>query len=225
MASHVWLTLYYYIQIVPAQRALLIWVKRNIKVIIYMALLLEGIFFLFTEGVASAYGLLQNGLIYNVSTLTAHYNDELYLTNQVLFFSNLAYFVVCLCIMTVCSLSIVHYLLGHMTSVAQSGSSFSTLRSQMRIAITGIFQGVLYFLYSTFYVSVSLFNLHSTCCYVDPFVSFTVTSLYLSGTTVSLGIGQVAFRQGAADLWKTLKALVGVGKVTNDVTLHSVDIS
>lgn len=56
-------------------------------------------------------------------------------------------------------------------------------------------------------------------------MTFTVTSLYISGTTVSLGIGQVAFRQGAADLWKTLKALVGVGKVTNDVTLHSVDIS
>ncbi|CAB1328716.1 unnamed protein product [Coregonus sp. 'balchen'] len=35
MSTSVWQIFFYYTQIVPAQRALFIWVKRNIKIIIY----------------------------------------------------------------------------------------------------------------------------------------------------------------------------------------------
>ncbi|XP_060908959.1 uncharacterized protein LOC132986521 [Labrus mixtus] len=39
MTCSVWLIFYYYIQIVPSQRACLIWIKRNIRSVIYVALL------------------------------------------------------------------------------------------------------------------------------------------------------------------------------------------
>lgn len=225
MTSYVWLTFYYYIQIVPAQRALFIWVKKNIKFVIYMVLLLDGMIFLFNDAVAVANIIHLNGLIDINGTLTEHRSDELYLMKEAGFFIIKVHILICLCIMTVCSLSTVRYLHRHMRSVSQSGSSFSTLQSQMRITITGISQGVLYFLYGTFHLFDSFMYLYSTDFYLGTWVSLTVTSLYISGTTVNLGIGQAAFRQRAADVWKALKALCGVGIVTNDVTLYTVDIN
>ena len=41
ITSYVWLMFYYYIMIVPSQRALFIWVKKNIKSVIYIVMILE----------------------------------------------------------------------------------------------------------------------------------------------------------------------------------------
>ncbi|CAL8320909.1 unnamed protein product [Merluccius merluccius] len=41
MTSYVWLTFYYYIMIVPSQRTLFLWVKKNIKSVIYVMLFVD----------------------------------------------------------------------------------------------------------------------------------------------------------------------------------------
>ncbi|GLD59956.1 uncharacterized protein AKAME5_001190700 [Lates japonicus] len=126
--------------------------------------------------------------------------------------------------MTVSSFFTARYLHRHMRRMAQTGSCFSAprIQSQLRVTIAGISQGVLYFLYNTFYLFDSFTYFFSPHFVLSSWISFTVTTLYISGTTVNLCIGQAMFRQGAADVWRALKALCGVGVVTNDVILHSV---
>ena len=46
MATYVWLMFYYYVMIVPSQRALFLWVKKNITYIIYILMTLDRLFFL-----------------------------------------------------------------------------------------------------------------------------------------------------------------------------------
>lgn len=54
MSTSVWLNFFYYTQIVPAQRALFTWVKRNIKSIIYWGLFGDRMFFMFQFAVRAA---------------------------------------------------------------------------------------------------------------------------------------------------------------------------
>nr|XP_008289045.1 PREDICTED: uncharacterized protein LOC103363876 [Stegastes partitus] len=61
--------------------------------------------------------------------------------------------------------------------------------------------------------------------YFSVWISFTAVSLYISGTTVNLGFGQAIFRQRAVNVWKAIKALFGVGMATNDVKLHSSQLT
>ncbi|XP_051259928.1 taste receptor type 2 member 7-like [Dicentrarchus labrax] len=227
MTCSVWLNFYYYIQIVPSQRALLIWVKRNLRSITCVALFLDAILFCF-DGVINIVHLTTSSGFTDINdTWTDNHIEELYLSSQVCFFILKVYIWICLCIMMVSSFSTAHYLYRHIRSMAWGGSYFScpTIRSQMRVTITGISQAVLYLLYATFYFFDAFTYIFSSQFHLNTWVSFTVTSLYLSGTTVNLGIGQTAFKRSAADVWKALKALCGVGMATNDVKMHSSQLT
>ncbi|XP_056245548.1 taste receptor type 2 member 8-like [Seriola aureovittata] len=222
---YVWLNFFYYIQIVPANRALSIWVKRNIRSFIYVALLLDGTLFLFNSvmnipDVFSGFTCI-NGTGY------AHRPDEVYFSSQVCFFIINVHILICLCIMTVSSFSTAHYLFRHMRNVAQSGSCFYTprIQRQMRVTITGISQGVFYFLYDTFHLLDSFAYMFAPDFYFSYSVSFTVTSLFISGNTINLGIGQFIFRQRVAAVWRALKALCIVAIVTDNIKLHSGQVT
>lgn len=45
MTTSVWVNFFYYTQIVPSQRALFTWVKRNIKIMIYWILFIDSLVF------------------------------------------------------------------------------------------------------------------------------------------------------------------------------------
>ncbi|XP_050929089.1 LOW QUALITY PROTEIN: uncharacterized protein LOC127142840 [Lates calcarifer] len=68
MTCYVWLNLYYCINIVPVQRAFLVWVKRNIKSVIFLALLFDGTLFSFTGAVDIAYATCIDFTYSNVSS-------------------------------------------------------------------------------------------------------------------------------------------------------------
>ncbi|XP_037646050.1 uncharacterized protein LOC119500416 [Sebastes umbrosus] len=211
MSCSVWLNFYYYIQIVPAQRALMVWVKRNIKSVMNMALLFDGTLFFFSGAIYSAIMILNvKTFTYINGTETGHQFDGLHFTEEVCIYINKVNIFLSLCIMTVSSFSTARYLHRHMKSVAQ-GFSTPRIQSQMRVTITGISQGVFYFLYGTFYIYGSFTSILPSPHGFGPWISFTATSLYISGTTVNLGIGQAVCRQRAADGWKALKALCGAG--------------
>lgn len=217
-----WMSFYYYVQIVPSQRALLIWVKRHIRSFICVAFLFDEIFIWICSAMTSAKRLLQ-GFTCTNSTQTEHCNSELDITNLVSFWIVKLRILCCLCVMTVCNFSIVRYLCRHIKSVAHFRVSKSTpgSQSQMRTAACGLFQGVLFLLHGTFYFIDSFTYTFSAHSYFSAWFSLTATTLYMSGTTVTLGIGQAAFRQRAADVWKAFTALCGWSMVSMDAKMHT----
>lgn len=222
MVSSVWMSFYYYVQIVPSQRALLIWVKRHIRSFICMAFVFDEIFILVCSVVTSGKNLLQ-GFTCTNSTQTEHCNSEVDITNLVSFCMVKLRILCCLCVMTVCNFSVVRYLCRHIKSVAHFRVSKSTpgSQSQTRTAACGLFQGVLFLLYGTVYFIDSFTYKFSARSYFGSWFSLTATTLYMSGTTVTLGIGQAAFRQRAADVWKAFTALCGWSVASVDAKMHT----
>lgn len=212
----VWLSFYYYIQIVPSQTARLMWVKRNISPFIYTALLLEEIFLVLHGALDAASEIIQfsnwNG------SQTEHSWNGLYTTSQVTFFIDKLHILGCLSIMTVSNFSTVHYLYRHMKSVAWNSFSTPKIQSQMRVTIAGGFQIVLSLFYGVFFLIDSISYKFSPYYSFGPWLSLTLSFLYMSGTTVNLAIGQTIFRQRAANVWKALRALC---KVSNDVKMQT----
>ncbi|KAI9538241.1 hypothetical protein NQZ68_016250 [Dissostichus eleginoides] len=90
------------------------------------------------------------------------------------------------------------YLCGHMRRMVANGQPVShpRLRSQVRVTVTGILQGVLYLICSVWAICQFF-----PFVFIDPTTHFTVINLYMSGTTVALGVGQAVFRRRAADIW------------------------
>ncbi|KAF0026260.1 hypothetical protein F2P81_020997 [Scophthalmus maximus] len=228
MTCYVWLNFFFYIQIVPVRRAPLIWIKRNVKSVIYGALLLEAMFVFYSSAVNIAY------IVSHMSSGLTCFNGTCPTYRIPLVFSNTAFDIIfrvhillCMCFMTVSSVSTAHYLCRHMRNMAQSGSPFNTRRrpGQMRITITGLSQGVLYFLYETYYLLYSLTNSYSQHILLGPWICFTVTTLYISGTTFNLGVGQVIFRQRAVHIWMALKAMCHIGLVTNGGEVHASQLT
>lgn len=208
MSTSVWLNFFYYTQIVPAQRALFIWVKRNIKIIIYWGLFVDRAFFLFDLAVSTSllYFLKNvegndNSTYTSTNDTVSDSTDGLFYTVEVCFYFKVIYMFFCLCVMVGSSWVTVCYLHRHMKRMKETGSTFSSLRlhSQMRVTITGILQGILYFL-CALWILISFFSVNFSMVFSYTIFN-TVISLYMFGTTVNLGIGQSVFRQRAADIW------------------------
>uniref|UniRef100_A0A673XSJ5 Taste receptor type 2 n=1 Tax=Salmo trutta TaxID=8032 RepID=A0A673XSJ5_SALTR len=213
MSTSVWLNFFYYTQIVPAQRALFTWVKRNIKSIIYWGLFGDRMFFMFQFAVRAAGEFYSSGEGPTNSTgFTSTYStpkdDAAFLKDVLLdastasLFLEMIYVFFCLCVMVGSSCATVCYLHRHMKSMKESGSPFSSprLHSQMRVTIAGILQGIIFFFTAVWILIHYLSNVLSST-YFDDKTLYTVISLYMFGTTLNLGIGQVVFRERAADIW------------------------
>ncbi|XP_072300225.1 taste receptor, type 2, member 201, tandem duplicate 1 [Eucyclogobius newberryi] len=204
MVSYVWLNFYYFIQIVPAPFALFRWVKRNIKsticVLLGTDILITTLsrirdFFL--------YVLIQysSGFPFNATGI-----HEFEQTRIFSFYTIMAHYAVMLCVTVVSSLSTVCYLHKHIQRMGKMGPSNSgtRLRAQMRVTITGIFQGVFFFLFASFLLFSSFFNEKSDF-WLDENIKLTVTTVFITGTTVTLGMGQTVLRQRIVKMYDTLK--------------------
>ncbi|XP_017546941.2 taste receptor type 2 member 1-like [Pygocentrus nattereri] len=210
VTSILWLNVFYYCQIVPAQHPPFIWMKKNIRVFIYSALIMDKFFFMFEFSLGIAYRATYREFDeYNAETNfnTTHLqwyaviHKKLDTVSDVLYadtWIRLAYFLLCLFVMSASSCATVLYLQRHMKSMEESSRSFSSprLQKQMRVTITGSIQALLYFLCSTwllvrellvfvFYLEIDL-NGHLFC---------TVACLYSLGITINLSVGQTVFRQ------------------------------
>lgn len=204
----VWLNFFYCSQIVPSQRAFLIWVKKNITSFIYVALFAGGILcFCNVAGNVAGIIISTSTNVIN-STETDYHISVLRIASKVYLCMFKAYSLISLCIMMMSSISTVRYLHRHIRSMVQSGSGFSTpkTQSQMRVAVTGVSQGVLYFLLISYNLMESFSHIVSQQAF-SVWISFTVLSLYITGTTVNLGVGQAAFRRKVVDVWRRVKTL------------------
>ncbi|XP_040004733.1 uncharacterized protein LOC120801640 [Xiphias gladius] len=209
MTSSAWLNFFYYTQIVPAQRALFIWIKKNIKPIIYCIWLIERILNLSDFTVM----FLNNSFVgfefsNNFSTdhdqhlSTSDYLPWLAAMYTIQVSIREAHFFFCLAVMGISSGSTLVYLCRHMRRMVAIGQPFccSRLSGQVRVTITGILQGVLYVVCAVWSVCIFL-SQQMPSPFISPYISFTVINVYMTGTTFNLGAGQTVFRLRAADFW------------------------
>uniref|UniRef100_A0A668AYG1 Taste receptor type 2 n=1 Tax=Myripristis murdjan TaxID=586833 RepID=A0A668AYG1_9TELE len=227
MTSCVWMSFYYHTQIVPARRALSIWVRKNIKSIIYIILFLDRSVFFFNIMVSIVKFIKENQHRNDSINNTDIASEEFYGKSNVCFIVIKVHTTLCLCLMMFSSFSTVHYLRTHMRRLAKSGGgdlavSSRRLRGHMRVTVTGILQGLLYLLCEVWNQLKSFvfnYSLHFT---IDELLIFTVSTAYMCGTTVNMAVSQAVFRQKAADVWTALRAVLCVdGTTGNDVKLHS----
>uniref|UniRef100_A0A6Q2ZIH5 Taste receptor type 2 n=1 Tax=Esox lucius TaxID=8010 RepID=A0A6Q2ZIH5_ESOLU len=201
MSTTVWLNFFYYTQIVPSKEVIFTYVKKNIKIILYSVLFVDRVFFLLDISIK----IVAEPKGYNNScsliTLTNDTSPGLYYAFQVSSFCKIIYVFLCLCLMVGSSWATSRYLRRHIKSMEHSGSPFScpNLRNQVRVTVTGIMQGIFYFLCALWTFAEFICNHYSSVTFGYN-VFYTVISLYMLGTTVNLGIGQFVFRQRAADI-------------------------
>ncbi|KAG7251557.1 hypothetical protein CRUP_023828 [Coryphaenoides rupestris] len=196
---------FFYFMIVPPQRGLFLWVRQNIKLVIYATLLCDRL-------LLSGHAICQ--MAFKQTNGTHHLLEV-----EIAAFSIVdAYMCLCLCVMMFSCFATVHYLRRNMRSlVARGGSLFSArLRNQVRVTVMGIVQGVLYMVYGVWFM-VMIFGYYlPPLVKFNPNITFTVISLYISITTVNLGVGQTLFRERALRVWKDVKRRVCAGTMSWD---------
>lgn len=207
------LSFYYYIQIVPFQRAFFLWVKKNIKLVVYTILLYQQLFILL-NGLVNGVNLLSGFSKGCNGTLTDRCLKNTNSSGLVSFFVIVLHILACLVVMTVCNFSLVHYLSCHIKNVAKGGVLTTKTGRQLRVTISSVFQGVLYFVYCTLYFLGELAYIFSDYT-LGIWVTLTINTLYISGTTVNIGIGHTVFRKRAARVWRALTVRCGAGTPAN----------
>ncbi|KAK5861285.1 hypothetical protein PBY51_022694 [Eleginops maclovinus] len=205
VTSSVWLNFFYYTQIVPAQRALSIWIKKNVKSIIYCFWLVERIYTVFDFTVlyldlsSDSFGSNNSTMHQDTVVSFSKWLKDMFF---ILVFILKIHFFFCLGVMVMSNVCTVVYLCGHMRRMAENGQPVCSprLRSQVRVTVTGILQGVLYMI-CTVWTMYKFYSQKYALVFISPITHFTVTNVYMSGTTLNLGAGQAVFRQRAADIW------------------------
>lgn len=212
LTGSTWLSFYFYTQIVPSQRTFLIWVKKNIRCFIYTGFLLDEFIIFLSSALDTTEAILETSRCVgtNNGTWTELREGHLNVASLIAFYLVKLHVLFCLCMMLVSDFSIVHYLHRHMKNVAQRDFSSQTTQGQMRAAVSGFLQGVFFLFYGMIYFIDSIINTLSGHYTMGPMACSTLTSLYISATTVNLGVGQTIFRQEAADIWKTITALCNI---------------
>ncbi|KAK2849875.1 hypothetical protein Q7C36_008658 [Tachysurus vachellii] len=221
VTSSLWLNVFYYCQIVPAQHSVFICLKRNIRCFIYTALIADKIFFMFgfSEGIALSLAFVELYDLYEYDFNITYTNkwDEAHakLDTVIFFFSvdvwiRFCYLLLCLIVMMTSSCATIFYLRKHMKSMQGSSSTISSprLQRQMRVTVTGIIQTVLFLLCSVWILMrellVFVFDLNVD---LNGHIYCSVVCLYTFGSTVNLCVGQTIFRQRVFGVWqKFLKA-------------------
>ncbi len=201
----------YYFQIVPVRLPFLIWMKKHIRLFVYLTLFVDRLFFLseFLVRVIweiSAMNLISTRGDVNISETT---DFGIYILLHIDFWIRCCYFLLCLGIMLASSSATVFYLRNHIKRMEENVSSFSALRTkqQMKVTILGIIQGVLYFLASGWLMIEELLGYFIGFMDQRGHLICTVMALYSLGATIILGVGQSNFCLMAKNIGRKLQTL------------------
>ncbi|KAI4878494.1 hypothetical protein NFI96_008366 [Prochilodus magdalenae] len=220
-ASNAWISIFYYLKVVPHKRAAVIWIRRNIKPLTYCGYFLELTVLCCSMCLAGASFLLppppqqpSNSSAAGLNGTPAAHGDFaafLYSLSTKMFFLYGAF--------PLCALSFSWgmtfiYLQGHMKRMEQSASPFShpQHRNQMRVTVMGIVQTALFIPSSVWSLSTSV--LYSSNLYDaldgNKHITLTITSVSGLGNIVCLGISQSVFRIRVAAVWSRLRKAIGM---------------
>lgn len=187
-----WISIVYYIKIVPQHYACFIWIRKNIKAIVFAGIVFDQVLLMsaITMGVVS--NLLQTSSGLNVTSLdqVSELNNTLFKMAIRVF---LAYFVCPLCILTFAWGRTFYYLRGHIKRMEQTSSlTGPQQKNQMRVTITGIVQTAVFVPSSLCCITTALLFL--TEGYLDKHFIMTMTSISGLANILCLGYSQSVFR-------------------------------
>lgn len=213
MTSAVWLSFFYNTQIVPAKRVVSIWIKKNIKVIIYSIWLFEKML--------CAFHLIVSMVVESIFLSYEHYwmsvNSTLTRASQSNGLQHLQYFYhvsasvvnshfyFCMCVMAIFNSSTIVYLCKHMHRMMVNGQPVVSpqLRRQLRVTVTCVLQGAMLICCTVLSIKKYIDQGIFADAYSDlELQHFTVIHFFMVCTTLSLGTGQAVFRQRAVNLWR-----------------------
>lgn len=195
--SCVWLTFSYNTQIVPAKRAASVWIKKNIKGVIYSIWLFERMFCAFHVTVLAAPNVVflsrQHYVVSGNSTLTleVQFHNSPYL--QYFYFLSSAvvnsHYYFCTCVMATSNCSTTIYLCKHMRRMMVNGQPvFSPqLRGQLRVTVTCVLQGAMAMVCTV--LSIKKYIMQGI--WAEAYINFrgehlTYIHLFMAGTTINL---------------------------------------
>lgn len=213
MTTTVWLNVFYFSQIVPAQRALFIWLKSNIKLFIYCALAFDWMFLL-SNGILEIFISFQKeqNTINSTINLQGNYTKPLkdshyYVISLVSHAVELVYLFMSLVVMTGSGCATASYLRRHMENMKSNMKS--SLKSQLRVTVTGMVQTLLYGLCATWiFTSMLTIDIFKTNFDENDYIFYSITSFYSLGTCINLCVGQSLFRQRAVEMWLKVSKVV-----------------
>lgn len=204
-----WLNIFYCIQIVPGKTAFFLWLKRNIRLVIYSSIIFTKIYFLvyYVLEFMQVYDL--NSDVFEVNSTTDSGADflsgsriQLVQFLDTLDAVTMALVILGLTTMLTVTGTTVCYLYRHIKRMTKSGTSVHSqlLLNQVRVTITGLVQGILYLLCSLGMFLDLYCTYHKYKCNQN--VLWTIFTVYSLASTLNLGVGQSLFRQRITQLWK-----------------------
>ncbi|TRY60717.1 hypothetical protein DNTS_016448 [Danionella cerebrum] len=209
-----WISIFYYMSIVPQHHPILVWIKRNLRVVLYIGFTVNQIFLVFSLSMGAVTYFLITPLEVNLTSLNsssqaAIFESELYLFH----FANFCYLLYCTCPLVTLVVSwgrTFLYLREHMKKMSQSSESFSQpqQKSQMRVTVTGMVQAALFLPSSLWTVAASILYLTDLFEIVDPnrFITLTFCSASSLGNLLCFGFSQSVFRQRLVSVFKKQKS-------------------
>ncbi|KAL2081161.1 hypothetical protein ACEWY4_023014 [Coilia grayii] len=214
MSTSVWLSAFYYAKIVSSQSATLAWVKRNITAVVYGGLVVDKIYlFLFVFSITMPKLLAEAHTNTNTSSPTnATVGDEdQTVWHSVRFYFRYVHVFYLLLFITLmfwawgCTSG---YLCRHVRRMEGSVSPFSSpqLRSQVRVAIQGIVQTVLYIVCAVAQFIALFPEWLSLDGRAREYVHNGSITFYALGTTINLGCGQHLFREKTVQVLTRVKS-------------------
>ncbi|XP_062861473.1 taste receptor type 2 member 7 [Trichomycterus rosablanca] len=202
-----WISIFYYLKIVPQHHAFFIWIKKNIKVIVFAGFVLDQVLLLSAITMGTVSNLPQPTYSSNNTTFL----DEVNALNRTLFKMAirvfLAYFVCPFCILTFSWGKTFNYLRGHIRRMEQTTGSQTTSpqqQNQMRVTITGIVQTSVFVPSSLCAITTALLFFHDG--YLDRHITMTMTSISGLANILCLGFSQSIFRVRVVSLLKRFYA-------------------
>lgn len=208
VTSSFWQNVFYYCQITPAQ-SYFVWLKKNIRVLIYCALLINIIVYLFGLSLVCAFVVIIQSAASDNSTSIV--SDTKFIsiveTWNVVFSMTLVLLVLNLSGMSTSSCATVIYLRKHLKNMEESNTlSSPRFQRQIKMIINSIaIHAVLHFICSIGVLVDLYVSMYSDQTYdLNENILSTFVSFYALGTTITLGIAQSLFRQQVAYVWNKM---------------------
>lgn len=214
-STNAWISIFYYMKIVPQHWRVFIWVKKNIKAIVFAGFLLDQTLLMSALSIGTASYLipaptsdLNETMLMGVTVI----NGPLYLVSIRMF---MLYLICPFCTLSISWGKTFFYLRRHIKRMEQTtGSSSRTQqKNHMRVTVMGIVQTALSlptnlyamamaFLFSTLYDTLDN----------NKYITMTITSISNLANVLCLGFSQSVFRLRGIALLKRVKTAFGLAE-------------
>ncbi|KAG9282459.1 taste receptor type 2 member 3-like [Astyanax mexicanus] len=207
--ASLWLNIFYCSQIIPVTYAPFIWLKKNIKTVVYFLLISTKIYFLtyFVLEILMSYGIFSrmklpqvNSTVINGSYASVRTKFQISSLLDILDTLTMVLIMLGLCVMLIVTGSTGRYLYKHIRKMTSSGMPFNsqTLQNQVRVTLTSFIQGFIYLLF-TVGAFIDVYCAFKSLVF-DWDIVWMLHNLYSLATIINLGVGQSLFRQRVAHL-------------------------